>query len=136
MIAARCDKKNKSLEKLSGQLVFLNVALMALERQQGGHPLWKQIHRSVQTIRATCAHTGLADLERLACDLEDLVRLIRDEVVEQSSKLLGLVRRCAEMFECGVDSARIGVPMSYEFEEVSFDLHQILIDISLEVSSC
>lgn len=136
MIAARCDKKNKSLEKLSGQLVFLNVALMAFERQQGDQSLWKQLHRSVQTIRATCAQSGLVDLERMASDLDDLVRLIRNEIVEQSNDVLAIIRRCAEAFECGVDSARIGVPMSFEIEEVSYDLRQKLIEESLDATHC
>ncbi len=136
MITARCDRQKKSLDKISGQLVFLNVALMALERKQGDRSLWNQIHRSVQTVRATCAQVGFADLELLASDLEDLVRLARDGIIESSNKLLTLVRNCAEVFECGVDSMRIGVPLTYEFDEVQFVLHQTLIAASLEASSC
>ncbi|MCX7423088.1 MAG: hypothetical protein NT013_26625 [Planctomycetia bacterium] len=136
MIATTRDTQKKSLDKISGQLVFLNVSLMAFERNQGGRSLWNQVHRCVQTIRATCEQANLADLKQLASDLEDLVRLIGDGIVESSTKNLALVRSCTEVFECGVDSVRIGVPISYEFEEVRFELHQTLIESSLSAASC
>lgn len=136
MVAATCAKQKKSLDKISGQLVFLNVALMALERKQAEHSLWSHIHRSVQTIRATCEQAGMAELEQFANDLEDLVRLVRDELVVVSGKLLGLVRSCAETFECSVASLRIGVPISYEFEEVRLNLRETLVNSSLEATHC
>ena len=131
-----CETRNTSLDKISGQLVFLNVALMALEREQGGHLLVKQIYRSLQTVRATCHHARYSELEVLASDLEDLVRLVSDRIVDLSRSLLTLFRSCVEAFECGVDSLRIGVPLSYEIEEVQSELHSRLIRLSLNASRC
>ena len=131
-----CETQNKSLDKISGQLVFLNVALLALEREQGGRALVSQIYRSVQSVRATCRQAGYSELEELASDLEDLLRLVRDDIIDFSSDLLILFRNCAEAFECGVDSLRIGVPLSYAIEEVQADLHRMLINSSLDVTNC
>lgn len=130
------NTENKSLNKISGQLVFLNVALIALEREQGDRSLVNQMHRSVQTVRATCEQAGYSELELLASDFEDLLRLVRDGVIELSRERLCLFRVCEEALECGVDSLRIGVPLSSEIDEVRLVLHQTLIESSLEASRC
>ena len=136
MMAMTRDTKNKSLDKISGQLVFLNVALIALEREQGDRSLINQMHRSIQTVRATCEQAGYSELELLASDFEDFLRLVRDGVIELSREQLGLFRDCEEALECGVDSLRIGVPLSGEIEEVCLKVRRTLVESSLSASRC
>ena len=121
-----CQNRDTVFHKLAGQLVFLDVALLMLEHDQHDRKVLNQMLRSVQTIRSTSQRSNYPELEQFALDLEDLLTQVRDGLTTISTSLIHLLRRCVDALESGVESLRLGLPLPSTFDDVRFNLLDML----------
>ena len=126
------NTSDKSLVKISGQLVFLNVALMGLEGKHNDRSLVIQMLRSVQAIQATCQRRRFSDLEWLAGDMEDLLDNIQGGLLPVSFRIVRLLRRGVDAFESGLDSLTQGLPVPRMLDDVRFAIQDMLAAPSID----
>ena len=123
------------LAKIEGQLAFMDVALMALEKDRGDSAMFKQIARSVQSIRGACRNWGLAEMELLACDLSDWLAQLRGVGVEMTDEQLVLVQRCTTAFQAALASEMQDLPVPETLRSVNDEVRRTVHESMLMTAS-
>ncbi len=123
------------LAKIEGQLAFMDLALMALEKNRGDSAMFKQVARSVQSIRGACRNWGLAEMELLACDLSDWLAQLRKAAVEMTDEELELLQRCTSALQAALASEMQNLPVPETFRSVSDEIRRTVHESLLMTAS-
>lgn len=122
MFLAECPQQTSSLEKIRGQICFLDIAITAWKRDQSNVGMIGQSVRSIQAIRGICKARGLSEMESLTGNMETLLLKLRSGAVKPSDQVIHLVCRCSDALEAGVVAFEMGLPLPDQIEDVSADL--------------
>ena len=121
-----CQNQDTVLDKLTGQLAFLDFAVLIMERDYNNRRVVNQMIRSVQTIRSTSQRLDDPEVEQFAFELEELLSQVRYGFTTISFSVIRLLRRCVDALESGVESLRLGLPMPSTLDDVRFSLRDML----------
>ena len=130
-----CQRHDTVFHKLTGQLAFLDLAVLILKSDHDDRRIVNQMLRSVQTIRSTSRRLDDPEVEQFALELEELLSQMRDEVITISDSVIRLLRRCVDALDSGVESLRLGLPLPSTLDDERFNLQDMLAQATETIMS-
>ena len=133
MNAQLCTASDNLLEKINGQLAFLDVALKAFKHVDIGTKVLTQMHRGITAIRGTLRAADSPDLEAFVCDFEDLLGLLVAGEIEFTPEMIQIVRNTTAALRMGVDALQHGESVTDAVQAARSEVFSLLLDHAVTV---
>jgi chemotaxis protein histidine kinase CheA len=119
--------RERWLAKISGQVAFLEAALSAIKQEDVGEKVLLPMHRSVVVIRQGLRNANTPELESFTCDLEDLLKLLRNGDAKLTTEIRSLLRGCTRSLMAAADALQRGESGEREVQAIRQMLFSALL---------
>lgn len=119
--------RDRWLDKINGQLAFLESAFSALKQADIGEKVLTHMHRAVAAIRGALRNAEAPELEAFICDLEDLFNRLQNGDIWLTSEVRGVLRGCTRSLAAAVEALHRGETGEREVQCVRNELFSILL---------